>query len=83
MLLRSGAVRTWLERPAVLCSNDPICSQHEPGTSLERRWLHGAACHGCALLAETRCDMRNDYPDRALVVPVLGMDEAAFFGVPR
>src|SRR5271157_6533694 len=46
-------------RSAELCSNDPICSQHTPGTSLENRWLHGAACHGCALVAETSCEMRN------------------------
>jgi hypothetical protein len=65
---------------AALCSNDPICAQHEPGESLEERWLHGAACHGCTLLAETCCEMRNDYLDRALVVPVLGVSGAAFFG---
>jgi hypothetical protein len=66
-------------RMAALCSNDPICAQHEPGTSLERRWLHGAACHGCALVAETSCEMRNDYLDRGLVVPILGVADAAFF----
>ena len=65
-----------------LCSNDPICAQHSPRTSLEERWLHGAACHGCALIAETSCEMRNDYLDRALVVPVLGRDDAAFFPAP-
>jgi hypothetical protein len=64
---------------AALCSNDPICAQHEPGESMEERWLHGAACHGCALIAETSCEMRNDYLDRALVVPVLGLADAAFF----
>ncbi len=63
-----------------LCSNDPICSSHVPSKSLERRWLQGASCHGCALLAETSCEMRNDYLDRALVVPVLGISDAAFFG---
>lgn len=67
-------------RSAALCSNDPICAQHAPGESLEGRWLHGAACHGCALIAETSCEMRNDYLDRALVVPVVGMHDAAFFG---
>ena len=66
-------------RMAQLCSNDPICAQHAPGESLEQRWLHGAACHGCALIAETSCEMRNDFLDRALVVPVLGVDDAAFF----
>lgn len=66
-------------RQAALCSNDPICARHTPGTSLEKRWLHGAACHGCAFIAETSCEMRNDYLDRALVVPVLGERGAAFF----
>lgn len=66
-------------RMGALCSNDPICAQHAPGTSMEKRWLHGAACHGCALVAETSCEMRNDYLDRALVVPVLGVRDAAFF----
>jgi hypothetical protein len=66
-------------RTSALCSNDPVCAQHVPGKSLENRWLHGAACHGCALVAETSCEMRNDYLDRALVVPVLGVPDAAFF----
>ena len=69
-------------RMGALCSNDPICAQHAPGTSMEGRWLHGSACHGCALIAETSCEMRNDYLDRALVVPVLGLDGAAFFQAP-
>jgi hypothetical protein len=64
---------------SALCSNDPICAQHAPDESMEERWLHGAACHGCALIAETSCEMRNDYLDRALVVPVLGVPDAAFF----
>ena len=64
---------------SALCSNDPVCAQHVPGKSLENRWLHGAACHGCSLVAETSCEMRNDYLDRALVVPVLGVQDAAFF----
>lgn len=70
-------------RSSMLCSNDPICAQHTPGQSMEGRWLHGAACHGCALIAETSCEMRNDYLDRALVVPVLGVDGAAFFDPAR
>ena len=63
-----------------LCSNDPTCAEHSPGDSMTERWLHGAACHGCALVAETSCEMRNDHLDRALVVPVLGVPDAAFFG---
>ena len=66
----------------MLCSNDPVCAQHDPGASLEQRWLHGAACHGCALIAETSCEMRNEHLDRALVVPTLAVDDAAFFPSP-
>ena len=44
-----------------------------PATSTEGRCLHGAACHGCLLIAETSCEMRNDFLDRALVVPTLGV----------
>ena len=65
---------------AALCSNDPVCAEHLPGQSMEERWLHGAACHGCALIAETSCEMRNEYLDRALVAPALGAAGAAFFG---
>lgn len=64
---------------AALCSNDPICAQHVPDNSMERRYLHGAACHGCTLVAETSCEMRNEYLDRALVVPILGVEDAALF----
>jgi hypothetical protein len=68
-------------RTAAFCSNDPVCANHLPGSSLEQRWLHGAACHGCTLIAETSCEMRNDYLDRALVVPVIGIPDTAFFSV--
>lgn len=63
-----------------LCSNDPICAQHAPGESLEGRLLHGAACHGCCLIAETSCEMRNDYLDRSLIVDTLSESGASFFG---
>ncbi len=63
-----------------LCSNDPICSQHAAGASLEGRHLHGAACHGCSLIAETCCEIRNEYLDRSLVVETLDVQDAAFFG---
>ena len=67
---------------AALCSNDPVCAEHVPGRSMEERWLHGAACHGCALIAETSCEMRNEYLDRALVAPAMYAASAAFFGGP-
>ena len=53
----------------MLCSNDPVCAQHDPASRHERRFLHGAACHGCLLISETSCEQQNDFLDRALVVP--------------
>jgi hypothetical protein len=36
--------------------NDLVCVQHEPENHAEDRFLHGAACHGCLLIAETSCE---------------------------
>jgi len=63
-----------------LCSNDPVCAQHGPADLHEERFLHGAACHGCLLIAETSCERRNEMLDRALVVPTVATPDAAFFG---
>lgn len=63
-----------------LCSNDPVCAQHRPDHAQEERFLHGAACHGCLLIAEPSCERRNEYLDRALVVPTVDGSDAAFFG---
>jgi hypothetical protein len=62
-----------------LCSNDPVCAQHGPDNRQEERFLHGAACHGCLLIAETSCERRNEYLDRALVVPTVEGLGAEFF----
>jgi hypothetical protein len=62
-----------------LCANDPVCAQHRPDSWQEDRFLHGAACHGCLLLAESSCERRNDFLDRALVVPTVDGGGAAFF----
>jgi hypothetical protein len=66
-------------RGGALCSNDPVCAQHSPIDTMENRPLHGAACHGCSLVAETSCEMRNDLLDRALVTPTVAVADAAFF----
>jgi hypothetical protein len=66
-------------RLARLCSNDPVCAQHRPDHVQEERFLHGAACHGCLLIAETSCERRNEYLDRALVVPTVDANGAEFF----
>ena len=70
-------------KAAELCSSDPICAQHAPVGSPDERWLHGAACHSCSLIAETSCEMRNEYLDRALVVPTVDEGGAAFFERPK
>jgi len=62
-----------------LCSNDPICAQHNPNDMQESRFFHGAACHGCLLIAETSCERRNEFLDRALVVNTVEELGAAFF----
>lgn len=62
-----------------LCSNDPVCSQHAPDNLQEERFLHGASCHGCLLIAETSCERRNDFLDRALVVPTVEGIGAEYF----
>jgi hypothetical protein len=62
-----NSVRSALEL-GLLCSNDPVCAQHDPANRPEYRHLHGAACHGCVLIGETSCEQQNDFLDRALVV---------------
>ena len=65
-----------------LCSNDPVCAQHHPRVPHEHRFLHGAACHGCLLIAETSCEQHNDFLDRALVVPTVENLGVQFFPWP-
>ncbi len=62
-----------------LCSNDPVCAQHNPQDTHEERYLMGAACHGCVLIAETSCERFNQYLDRALVVPNVAVPGTEFF----
>ena len=63
-----------------LCSNDPVCAQHAPENQHECRFLHGAACHGCLLIAETSCEQHNDFLDRAFVISTVDSIGAEFFG---
>lgn len=62
-----------------LCSNDPLCAQHEPHDPHEERFLHGSACHGCVLIGEPSCERRNEYLDRSLVIPTVEGLGAEFF----
>ena len=62
-----------------LCSNDPVCAQHEPTNAHECRFLQGAACRGCLLISETSCEQHNEYLDRALVVSTVDNLGTEFF----
>lgn len=74
----SGHIRNALKY-AELCSNDPVCSGHSPTNPHERRFLHGAACHGCLLISETSCEQFNEFLDRTLVVSTLDATGVEFF----
>lgn len=54
-----------------LCSSDPLCAEHHPGSDGTAS-LHGAACHACQFAPETSCERGNKYLDRSLLVPTLG-----------
>ena len=78
----AAVFRSALER-LELCSSDPVCADHDPTTSTDDRALHGAACHGCLLIAETSCEARNLFLDRALLVRTIGEDRSAFFDLEK
>lgn len=50
---------------AMWCSTDPICNQVVPQGPYS---LNLGACHSCALLPETSCNLMNSYLDRGVVV---------------
>ncbi|CAN5624045.1 hypothetical protein BH24ACI2_BH24ACI2_15120 [soil metagenome] len=50
---------------ALWCSSDPVCLEsggQGPGS------CNFAACHGCALLAETSCEKSNKLLDRVFII---------------
>lgn len=67
-------------RSAMLCSNDPICAQHDPQGLEEGREREGAACHACLLIAEPSCERMNRDLDRAVVVPTVDSAALSFLG---
>jgi hypothetical protein len=54
-----------------LCTSDPLCAEHHPGSDGTAS-LHGAACHACQFAPETSCERGNKYLDRSLLVPTMG-----------
>ena len=47
------------------CSNDPLCIESGPNGFANANL---GACHACALLSETSCEMRNLLLDRGMVI---------------
>ena len=76
---RFAAVLESALRRLEVCSSDPVCADHDPSAHKDDRATHGAACHGCLLIAETSCEARNLFLDRALLVETLAETGAAFF----
>jgi hypothetical protein len=66
-----------------ICSGDPICADHDPTTRTDDRALHGAACHGCMLVAETSCEARNLHLDRALLAETMATAGAGYFDLRK
>jgi hypothetical protein len=63
-------------RRGLVCSSDPLCSEHNPTAD---RTLHNASCHACVFVAETSCERGNRYLDRALLIPTFDCATAAIF----
>lgn len=61
------------------CSADPICGESR-GQGFDE--LNMAACHACALVAETSCDHGNIILDRAMVVGSEATGFPGFFAEP-
>lgn len=59
------------------CSSDPICAMRTPQGAED--FLHGAACHCCAMASETSCERANRFLDRRFLVNLPGSD-LGFFG---
>ncbi|HIV58757.1 MAG TPA: DUF1998 domain-containing protein, partial [Candidatus Stackebrandtia faecavium] len=62
---------------ATRCSSDPICAMRIPKDPED--FLHGAACHCCAMASETSCEKANRFLDRRFLVNLPGCN-LGFFG---
>lgn len=59
------------------CSSDPVCATRTPKEPED--FLHGAACHCCAMASETSCERANRFLDRRFLINLPGSD-LGFFG---
>lgn len=58
------------------CTNDPVCIESN-GQGINNSNL--AACHSCALIAETSCEHGNRYLDRAMMIGTIQNESLGFF----
>lgn len=73
---RFGAIVINAINKARWCSSDPVCIESKgqgPGN------CNLAACHSCALLPETSCEVQNRLLDRAMLVGTLEDPEMGYF----
>lgn len=73
----AAVVRSALVR-AQRCSSDPVCATRTPKDPEE--FLHGAACHACAMASETSCEKANRFLDRRFLLDLPG-SHLGFFSV--
>ncbi|MGY4102489.1 DrmB family protein [Nocardia sp. R16R-3T] len=66
-------------RRAQRCSSDPICARRTPKPPED--FLHGAACHCCAMASETSCERANRFLDRRFLIDLPG-SRLGFFQLP-
>ncbi len=60
------------------CSSDPVCAHRLPKDPED--FLHGAACHCCAMASETSCERANRFLDRRFLVDLPDSLGLGFFG---
>lgn len=61
------------------CSSDPVCTEIGQNGGQGTDGLNMAACHCCALIAETSCEKFNRYLDRGLVAGTPEDPDLGFF----
>ena len=59
------------------CSSDPVCAMRTPQNPED--FLHGAACHCCAMASETSCERANRFLDRRFLLDLPGGSGLGFF----
>ncbi|MCO5177202.1 MAG: DUF1998 domain-containing protein [Thermomicrobiales bacterium] len=79
---KPGNLEPVLERAiggARWCSVDPVCMEIGESAGQGPDSCNLAACHSCALISETSCELFNRFLDRAVLVGSLEMPEIGYF----